>query len=120
MPRLPTDDWPRRCSHTAHAFLAASSSPHLQDQISFVIPSESEESAFDFYFVFRFLPIAVPIHRHLFLFHRHLHRMIGLSIGWKRPPAHIFAIFPRSLSDDFAEVGILARKFRRLSKRKAE
>src|SRR6267154_963893 len=60
--------------------------PHLQDWISFVIPSESEESALDRYFVVRFLPIAVAINRRLFLFYRHPRRMIGLSIGWKRSP----------------------------------
>src|SRR5467141_2998738 len=120
MPHPSPDDWPRRCSRTTCASLEASSSPPLA-RLDFVCQSERKRGiCFDLYFVVSFLPIAVAINGRLFLFYRHLRRMIGLSIGWKRPPAHIFAIFLRGLRDDFPDVGILARKFRRLSKRKAQ
>src|SRR5260370_16428066 len=99
MPLPSPGDWPRHCSRTARASLGASSPAPLR--------------------VFRFADCSVLDENSLVPL-GHLRRVIGLRIGRESAIAHVGAIFPHRIRDDFTDIAILPPKFRPLVKRKTQ
>src|SRR2546430_4367605 len=98
-PRLPTDDWPRRYSRTAHAFLVASCPFPLR--------------------VFRFASRLTRDENGLAPL-RGLQRVIGLGVRRKSSFVHIITVFADGFGNYFSDVGILPRKLRSLPESEAK
>src|SRR6266550_3125514 len=92
-PRLATDDWPRRCSRTACASLGASC-PAPVRVCRFADCSARDEN--------RLAPFG------------HLRGVVGLRVGRESAVAYVGAILAHRIRDNFSDIGILARKFRRV------
>src|SRR5216684_2308979 len=95
-PRPANDDWPRHCSRTARASLLASCPAPLR------VLNSADGSTVD--------------ENGLAIF-RGLRRVIRLGVRRKSALTNILAVFPHRFGNYFSDVGVPARKFRRLPKR---
>src|SRR5216684_665927 len=95
-PRPANDDWPRHCSRTARASLVASCPAPLH-VLDFADGSTVDENGLAIF--------------------RGLRRGIRLGVRRKSALTNILAVFPHRFGNYFSDVGVPARKFRRLPKR---